>query len=194
MSRTESTMLKLGTLAPDFALPEPATGKIIRLSDFNTNKALLVIFMCNHCPYVLHLHKQLNDLIAEYQSKGLAAVAINANDIENYPDDSPDKMVTLSKEMNYCFPYLFDEDQSVAKAYKAACTPDFFLFDSDLKLAYRGQFDDSRPSNNNTITGSDMRSAFDAVLAMEAISENIQKPSMGCNIKWKADNAPDYFT
>ena len=193
MSRTESTMLALGTAAPDFSLPEPATGKTISLSDVAGNKALLVTFMCNHCPYVLHLHQQLNDLIAEYQPKGLNAVAINANDVENYPADSPDKMVTLSKEMNYCFPYLFDEDQSVAKAYKAACTPDFFLFDSDLKLAYRGQFDSSRPGNNTAITGSDMRAAFDAVLSGNTIMESSQHPSMGCNIKWKADNAPDYF-
>ncbi len=193
MSRTESTMLALGTAAPDFSLPEPATGKTISLSDVAGNKALLVTFMCNHCPYVLHLHQQLNDLIAEYQPKGLNAVAINANDVENYPADSPDKMVTLSKEMNYCFPYLFDEDQSVAKAYKAACTPDFFLFDSDLKLAYRGQFDSSRPGNNTAITGSDMRAAFNAVLSGNTIMESSQHPSMGCNIKWKADNAPDYF-
>ena len=193
MSRTESTMLELGTLAPDFALPEPTTGKTIRLSDFNANKALLVIFMCNHCPYVLHLHKQLNDLIAEYRPKGLAAVAINSNDVENYPDDSPDKMVTLSQQMNYCFPYLFDENQSVAKEYKAACTPDFFLFDSKMKLAYRGQFDSSRPRNDEPVTGADMRAAFEAVLARNSIAEESQKPSMGCNIKWKIDNAPDYY-
>lgn len=194
MSRTESTMLALGTPAPDFSLPEPATGKNITLADFSGNKALLVIFMCNHCPYVLHIHQQLNDLIAEYKSSGLAAVAINANDVANYPDDSPDKMIALSKEMNYCFPYLFDEDQSVAKAYKAACTPDFFLFDSNMKLAYRGQFDASRPRNDEPVTGADMRAAFDAVLSNNPIAEEQQKPSMGCNIKWKANNAPDYFS
>jgi len=193
MSRTESTMLELGTLAPDFTLPEPATDKTISLSDLSGNKALLVFFICNHCPYVLHIHEQLNALIAEYQPKGLAAVAINANDVANYPADSPDKMVTLSKEMNYCFPYLFDEDQSVAKAYKAACTPDFFLFDSEMKLAYRGQFDDSRPRNEAEITGSDMRAAFKAVLAGSTIAESDQQPSMGCNIKWREGNAPDYF-
>ncbi|MCK4743118.1 MAG: thioredoxin family protein [Sulfuriflexus sp.] len=193
MSRTESTMLELGTPAPDFSLPEPATGNNMSLSDLSGNKALLVIFMCNHCPYVLHIHKELNDLIREYQPQGLSAVAINSNDVENYSDDSPEKMITLSKEMDYSFPYLFDEDQSVAKAYMAACTPDFFLFDSDMKLAYRGQFDSSRPRNDDAITGADMRAAFEAVLAGKTIAEEIQKPSMGCNIKWKVDNAPDYF-
>ena len=193
MSRTESTMLELGTAAPDFSLPQPSTGNTVSLANFTCNQALLVIFMCNHCPYVLHIHKQLNDLIREYQSKGLAAVAINANDVANYPDDSPEKMITLSQEMDYCFPYLFDEDQSVAKAYKAACTPDFFLFDSEMKLAYRGQFDSSRPSNDDAVTGADMRAAFEAILAGNVIAEDAQKPSMGCNIKWKDGNSPDYF-
>jgi len=193
MARTESTMLELGTPAPDFSLPEPATGNTFSLSNFTGNEALLVIFMCNHCPYVLHIHEQLNELIREYQPKGLAAVAINANDVENYPDDSPEKMASLSKEMDYCFPYLFDEDQSVAKAYKAACTPDFFLFDSEMKLAYRGQFDDSRPRNDYAVTGADMRAAFEAILAGNEISEASQKPSMGCNVKWKEGNAPNYF-
>lgn len=194
MSRTESTMLELGIAAPDFLLPQPSTGNTVSLANFTCNQALLVIFMCNHCPYVLHIHKELNDLIREFQSKGLAAVAINANDVANYPDDSPEKMITLSQEMDYCFPYLFDEDQSVAKAYKAACTPDFFLFDSEMKLAYRGQFDSSRPGNDDAVTGADMRAAFEAVLAGNVIAEDIQKPSMGCNIKWKVDNAPDYFS
>jgi len=193
MSRTESTMLPLGTRAPDFSLPEPATGKMVSLSDFTDSKALLVIFMCNHCPYVLHIHEQMNQLIAEYKSKGLNAVAINANDVENYPDDSPEKMARLYNEMNYNFPYLFDEAQSIAKAYKAACTPDFFLFDSEMKLCYRGQFDSSRPRNDVPVTGNDMRSAFDAVLNSNPIPEETQQPSMGCNIKWKTDNAPDYF-
>jgi len=194
MSRTESTMLELGTHAPDFSLPAPASGKTYSLSSFSEAQALLVIFMCNHCPYVLHIHQQLNELIREYQPKGLSAVAINANDIENYPDDSPDKMINLSKKMDYCFPYLFDEDQSIAKAYKAACTPDFFLFNRDMELAYRGQFDDSRPRNNAAVTGADMRAAIDAVLAGNNIEETLQKPSMGCNIKWKPDNAPAYFS
>jgi peroxiredoxin len=193
MVRTESTMLELGTTAPDFSLPEPASGKTFSLANFTCNEALLVVFMCNHCPYVLHIHKQLNELIREYQPRGLAAVAINANDVANYPDDSPEKMIELAKEMNYCFPYLFDEDQSVAKAYKAACTPDFFLFDRDMKLAYRGQFDASRPKNDQPVTGADMRAAFEAVLAGQAIPEDQQLPSMGCNIKWKAGNEPAYF-
>jgi len=193
MSRTESTMLELGTPAPDFSLPQPSTGNTVSLADFASNQALLVIFMCNHCPYVLHIHQQLNGLIHEYQAKGLAAVAINANDVTNYPDDSPEKMIKLSEEMDYCFPYLFDEDQSVAKAYKAACTPDFFLFNSNMKLAYRGQFDAARPRNNSPVTGADMRAAFDAVLTGKSIPEAEQHPSMGCNIKWQPDNAPDYF-
>lgn len=194
MSRTESTMLALGTSAPNFSLPEPLTGKTMSLSDFADNKALLVIFMCNHCPYVLHIHQQLNNLISDYQPKGLASVAINANDVENYPDDSPEKMLKLSQEMDYCFPYLFDEDQSIAKAYKAACTPDFFLFDSNMNLAYRGQFDESRPRNDIEVTGADMRAAFEIVLAGKIPAEAEQKPSMGCNIKWKKDTAPDYFS
>lgn len=193
MARTESTMLALGTPAPDFSLPAPATGNTYSLANFTCNDALLVIFMCNHCPYVLHIHKQLNALIREYQAKGLAAVAINANDVANYPADSPDKMTELAQEMDYCFPYLFDEDQSVARAYKAACTPDFFLFDKEMRLAYRGQFDGSRPGNDLPVTGTDMRAALDAVLAGTSIPEDRQLPSMGCNIKWKAGNEPAYF-
>jgi peroxiredoxin len=186
-------MLTLGTPAPDFSLPEPASGKTLSLASFTGNQALLVVFMCNHCPYVLHIHQQLNEMIREYQPRGLAAVAINANDIANYPDDSPEKMTALAKEMDYCFPYLFDADQSVAKAYKAACTPDFFLFDSDMRLAYRGQFDASRPGNDQPVTGADMRAAIEAVLAGQSIPEDQQLPSMGCNIKWKEGNSPDYF-
>ncbi|WP_126452674.1 thioredoxin family protein [Sulfuriflexus mobilis] len=193
MARTESTMLALGTPAPDFSLPEPASGKTFSLANFTCNEALLVIFMCNHCPYVLHLHKQLNDLIREYQPRGLAAVAINANDVANYPDDSPEKMVEVTRTMDYCFPYLFDEDQSVAKAYRAACTPDFFLFDGEMRLAYRGQFDASRPNNGQPVTGKDMRAAIEAVLTGRSIPEDAQVPSMGCNIKWKGGNEPDYF-
>ncbi len=193
MVRTESTMLPLGTPAPDFCLPDPVSGNTFSLANFTCNKALLVIFMCNHCPYVLHIHKQLNELIREYQPKGLAAVAINANDVENYPDDSPEKMIHMWKENNYCFPYLFDEDQSVAQAYMAACTPDFFLFDENMQLAYRGQFDGSRPKNDVPVTGADMRAAFEAVLSGQSISEEHQLPSMGCNIKWKDGNAPAYF-
>lgn len=193
MVLTESTMLALGTPAPDFSLPEPLSSKTLSLANFAHNKALLVVFMCNHCPYVLHIHKQLNDLIREYQPKGLAAVAINANDVANYPDDSPEKMAELAREMDYCFPYLFDENQTVAKTYKAACTPDFFLFDGNMELAYRGQFDGARPNNGVPVTGSDMRAAFDAVLAGEPVPEDQQRPSMGCNIKWKAGKESSYF-
>lgn len=192
MSRTESTMLELGTSAPDFSLPEPLSGKTLGLADFSGSQALLVIFMCNHCPYVLHINQQLNALIREYQPNGLAAVAINANDVANYPDDSPEKMAEAAKQLDYCFPYLFDEDQTVAKAYKAACTPDFFLFDKEMQLVYRGQFDSSRPKNDAPVDGADMRAAFEAVLAGKSIPEGDQKPSMGCSIKWKDNNAPDY--
>lgn len=193
MALTESTMLALGTPAPDFSLPEPLTGTTLSLADFSHSQALLVVFMCNHCPYVLHIHQQLNELVREYLPKGLAAVAINANDVANYPDDSPEKMAALARQMDYCFPYLFDAEQAIAKAYMAACTPDFFLFDSAMKLVYRGQFDDARPGNGLPVTGSDMRAAFDAVLAGESIPEAQQQPSMGCNIKWKAGKEPAYF-
>ncbi|MGD8513976.1 MAG: thioredoxin family protein [Granulosicoccaceae bacterium] len=193
MVRTESTMLELGTPAPDFSLPEPATGKKVSLSDFAGCKALLVIFMCNHCPYVKHLNGPLNQLIDEYRDRGLAAVAINANDVANYPDDSPEKMIEEVQNMAYRFPYLYDESQQVAQAYKAACTPDFFLFDADMQLAYRGQFDASRPGNDIPVTGEDMRHAIDTVLAGSTIPEEQQQPSMGCNIKWKEGNSPEYF-
>ncbi|MDH5593987.1 MAG: thioredoxin family protein [Gammaproteobacteria bacterium] len=193
MVRTESTMLELGTKAPDFSLHEPASGNTVSLSDFEGAKALLVVFMCNHCPYVKHLNKPLADMIKQYESQGLKAVAINANDVDNYPDDSPDKMIDEVNNLGYSFPYLYDESQSVAKAYKAACTPDFFIFDDKQQLAYRGQFDDSRPKNDKPLTGDDMRNAIETILAGKSIPEEEQKPSMGCNIKWKAGNEPDYF-
>jgi len=194
MVQTESTMLALGTPAPDFSLPEPATGKTWSLADVTGNQAFLVTFMCNHCPYVLHLHKQLNALIREYQPQGLAAVGINANDVASYPADSPEKMAELAADMDYCFPYLFDAEQTVARSYKAACTPDFFLFDKDMKLAYRGQFDNSRPGNGQPVTGADMRTAIEVVLAGGDIPAEAQSPSMGCNIKWKPGNEPAYFS
>lgn len=193
MVRTESTMLALGTKAPDFSLPEPATGSTVSLDNFQDARALLIIFMCNHCPYVKHLNKPLAELIKQYEDKGLQAVAINANDVDNYPDDSPEKMITEVKNIGYSFPYLYDATQETAKAYKAACTPDFFLFDANQQLAYRGQFDGSRPKNDIPLTGDDMRSAVELVLAGTPIPENEQKPSMGCNIKWKAGNEPSYF-
>ncbi len=191
MARTPSTMLALGTAAPDFALLEPATGKTISLKDFQ-GKPLLVAFICNHCPYVLHIQTVFARMAEEYQAKGIAVVAINANDVANYPDDSPEKMVQQVNDVPYTFPYLFDATQQVAKAYQAACTPDFFLFDADHKLYYRGQFDDARPRSDVPVTGKDMRAAMDSLLAGMAAPEN-QVASLGCNIKWKAGNEPEYF-
>ena len=193
MALTPSTMLDLGTAAPDFRLPD-TTGKTISLADFEGAPATLVMFICNHCPYVIHLRSELAKFAREYQSKGVAIIAINSNDAASYPADSPEKMKEEARLAGYTFPYLFDETQQVAKAYRAACTPDFFLFDQNLKLVYRGQFDDSRPrvANPAPITGKDLRSAIDAVLAGKPVMSE-QKPSMGCNIKWKAGNEPDYF-
>ena len=191
MALTPSTMLDLGTPAPEFQLPD-TTGQTVSLADFKDAKALLVIFMCNHCPYVIHIREALAKFTEEYQAKGLAVVGISSNDVANYPDDSPEKMVEEAKSAGYTFPYLYDESQEVAKAYRAACTPDFFLFDADKKLVYRGQFDDSRPKSEIPVTGKDLRAAADAVLAGQPVPQD-QKPSMGCNIKWKPGNAPDYF-
>ncbi len=191
MSRTPSTMLALGTSAPEFCLPD-VNGKTVSLSDFDESPALLVVFMCNHCPFVKHLKTELAQLIRELQPKGLAAVGINSNDYANYPDDTPELMAVDAQNFNYSFPYLVDENQEVAKAYRAACTPDFFLFDRNRKLVYRGQMDDSRPGNELPVTGSDLRTAIESVLSGKDISEH-QKPSIGCNIKWKAGNEPDYF-
>ncbi len=191
MARTQSTMLELGTPAPPFRLPD-TEGRWRTLDDFKSAPALLVIFMCNHCPYVKHLRGALADFAREYQAKGLAIVGINANDATNYPDDSPEKMVAEAAEAGYRFPYLYDESQAVAKAYRAACTPDFFLFDDQRKLVYRGQFDDSRPGNGVPITGKDLRAAVDALLAGQAVNGE-QTPSLGCNIKWKPGEEPDYF-
>jgi peroxiredoxin len=191
MALTPSTMLPLGTPAPDFALPD-AQGRTHRLSDFADAPALLVIFMCNHCPYVKHVRSALADLAREYQQKGIAVVGINSNDVANYPDDSPEKMIEEIKSAGYTFPYLVDESQAVAKAYKAACTPDFYVFDRERKLVYRGQMDDSRPGNDQPLDGHDLRSALDAVLAGEPVPAE-QTPSIGCNIKWKPGNEPEYF-
>jgi peroxiredoxin len=191
MVATESTMLSLGTTAPQFQLPDP-DGNVVSLEDIKVAKALLVIFICNHCPFVKHIRQGLSAFGREYGNRGLAIVAINSNDVENYPDDSPAKMKDEALEAGYTFPYLYDETQEVAKSYRAACTPDFFLFDAERQLVYRGQFDDSRPSNALPVTGDDLRAAADAVLAGQLVPEG-QKPSIGCNIKWKAGNAPDYF-
>ncbi|MEE8155868.1 MAG: thioredoxin family protein [Phycisphaerales bacterium] len=191
MVQTLSTMLPLGTSAPQFSLPDP-DGKIISLSDFKGAPALVVVFMCNHCPFVKHVAPGLADLAREYQDKGVAVVGINPNDVANYPDDSPQKMSEASKEYGYTFPYLLDESQEVAKAYRAACTPDFFVFDADRQLVYRGQMDDSRPSLDLPVSGADLRAALNAVLDGRTVTTE-QKPSVGCNIKWKPGNEPDYL-
>ena len=188
MARTPSTMLDLGTAAPHFSLLEPATGKMISLDDY-MGKPLLIVFMCNHCPYVIHLRDELIQFTKEYHTKGLITLAINANDVTNYPDDSPEKMAHDVERFNYSFPYLFDESQEVAKSYQAACTPDFFLFDQQHHLFYRGQFDDSRPNNGVPVTAADMRFAAEQLLAGKPFPTE-QKPSLGCNIKWKAGNEP----
>ena len=192
MVQTLSTMLLLGTSAPQFSLPDP-DGKIVSLSDFDGAPALVVVFMCNHCPFVKHVAPGLADLAREYQDKGVAVVGVNPNDIANYPDDSPQKMAEASKEYGYTFPYLLDESQAVAKAYRAACTPDFFVFDGDRQLVYRGQMDDSRPSLDLPVTGADLRAALDAVLDGRSVAAE-QKPSVGCNIKWKPGNEPQYLS
>lgn len=191
MALTPSTMLSLGTTAPDFKLPD-TNGKTVSLADFKGKPALLVLFICNHCPYVKHLRTGLAQLAREYLPKQVAIVGINSNDVENYPEDSPAKMKEEVKSAGYTFPYLYDESQAVAKAYRAACTPDIYLFDRNQKLVYRGQFDDSRPGNGVPVTGKDLRAALDALLTSKPVSPN-QKASMGCNIKWKAGNEPDYF-
>ena len=191
MVSVNSTMLELGTEAPDFELPD-ATGTIWRRDDFADASALLVAFICNHCPYVKHIGRELGLLTQRWMQQGVAAVGINSNDIEGYPDDAPDKMVRTARQYGWDFPYLVDEDQSVAHAYRAACTPDFFLFDRDRHLFYRGQFDESRPRNDVAITGRDLNEAVRAALAGDA-PPNDQWPSIGCNIKWKAGNEPDYF-
>jgi peroxiredoxin len=191
MVRTPSTMLPIGTEAPDFSLVN-VDGRTVSLGDFDDAPALLVVFMCNHCPFVKHLADSLAQFANEYIPKGLAVVGISSNDVANHPADSPEQMVREAEERGYQFPYLYDETQEVAKAYQAACTPDFFLFDKDRRLVYRGQFDDSRPDSGIPITGKDLRAAVDAVLAGKKPSEK-QLPSIGCNIKWIAGNEPDYF-
>jgi len=190
MALTPSTMLPLDTPAPDFKLPNP-DGKIVSLADFQAQTALLVVFMCNHCPYVVHLRARLAQLAREYAAKNVGIAGINSNDVENYPSDSPVMMKNEVNAIGYTFPYLYDESQAVAKAYRAACTPDFFLFDQNRKLVYRGQFDDSRPGNGIPVTGKDLRAALNAMLAGKPVPEK-QKPSLGCNIKWKPGNEPDY--
>lgn len=190
MALIESTMLPLGTPAPDFSLPEPASGKTVSRDDFAAAPALLVMFICNHCPYVRLIREELALFGREYADSGLAMVAINANDAESHPADAPARMMEEVARHGYVFPYLHDESQQVARAYGAVCTPDFFLFDGDRRLVYRGQFDSARPGNGVPVTGQDLRDAVEAVLAGRAVDVE-QKPSIGCNIKWKAGNAPD---
>ncbi len=192
MVMVPSTMLALGTVAPGFSLPEPATGRTVSLSDFADAPALLVVVLSNHCPFVKHIADGLAAFAREYGERGVAIVAINANDVAKYPADSPARMVEEVEKRAYGFPYLFDESQEVAKAYEAACTPDFFLFDGERRLVYRGQFDASRPSLDVPVTGADVRAACDAVLGGRAPSTE-QIPSVGCNIKWKEGNAPAWF-
>ncbi|HUV63968.1 MAG TPA: thioredoxin family protein [Sedimentisphaerales bacterium] len=190
MAVTASTMLTLGTSAPDFSLPD-TEGNLVSVEDFKDAPALLVIFLCNHCPFVKHVVDGLVGLVKVYQAKGVAVVGINSNDVEDYPEDRPEMMAKLAEEKGFTFPYLYDETQDVAKAYHAACTPDFFLFNKQRKLVYRGQMDDSRPGNNIPVTGTDLRAALDAVLEGKPVPAK-QKPSMGCNIKWKQGAEPEY--
>jgi peroxiredoxin len=191
MVSVPSTMLELGTLAPDFSLPD-TDGRTVSPGDFQDAKALLVMFICNHCPYVKHVQHELVRVARDYGPRGLAAVAISANDAEKYPDDAPAKMQEEKARVGYPFPYLYDETQAVAKAYRAACTPDFFLFDAERRLVYRGQLDGSRPKNAAPVTGKDLRAALDAVLAGRPVPPE-QIPSVGCNIKWKPGNEPTWF-
>jgi peroxiredoxin len=190
MALTPSAMLPLGTAAPGFHLDD-TDGRTVSLDDFNGAPALLVIFLCNHCPYVKHVASELARLCREYQARGVGVVGISSNDVKTYPDDSPAMMAREKAQVGYTFPYLYDESQSVARAYQAACTPDFFVFDKSQKLAYRGQMDGSRPGNSIPVTGNDLRAALDAVLAGKTPADH-QRPSMGCNIKWKPGNEPSY--
>ncbi len=184
MAFTESNMILLGTQAPYFELPDTVSGKILSLDDLVSDQATVIMFLCNHCPYVIHVNAEIIRLSKEYKAKGVAFIAISSNDVDKYPEDGPDKMREVATQLGYPFPYLYDETQEVARAYDAACTPDFYVFDGDLKLAYRGRLDDSRPKNSNPLTGRDLRAALDAVLLGRYPNE-IQYPSAGCNIKWK---------
>ncbi|WP_041780780.1 thioredoxin family protein [Allocoleopsis franciscana] len=184
MALTPSTMLPLGTTAPNFQLSDVVSGKTISLDTFTGKQALLVMFICRHCPFVKHVQAELAKIGQDYVNANVGIVAISANDAENYPDDAPEKLKQMANELGFTFPFCYDESQETAKAYTAACTPDFFLFDGDRQLVYRGQLDDSRPSNNKPVTGQDLRSALDAVLASQPVNLD-QKPSIGCNIKWK---------
>ncbi|MCC6281122.1 MAG: thioredoxin family protein [Saprospiraceae bacterium] len=186
MAYTESNMIPLGTVAPDFALPDPATGRMLRLSDVPAGRATVVMFLCNHCPYVLYVNPEIVRVVSDYQPRGVAFIGINSNDADNYPEDGPDKMPEHARATGYTFPYLYDETQAVARAYDAACTPDFYVFDEQRKLVYRGQLDPSRPKRNPIpSTGEDLRAALDAVLSNQPVA-TMQRASGGCNIKWKS--------
>ncbi|HBE16401.1 MAG TPA: thioredoxin family protein [Cyanobacteria bacterium UBA11149] len=191
MALTPSTMLPLGTKAPDFQLPDTVSGKTISLDTFADKKGLLVIFMCRHCPFVKHIQGELGKIGKDYGESNLGIIAISANDAANYPEDAPHLLKDMAVDLGFTFPFCYDESQETAKAYTAACTPDFFLFDANRELVYRGQLDDSRPSNNQAITGKDLRLAIDALLADNPVHSD-QKPSIGCNIKWKPGNSPNY--
>lgn len=191
MALTPSTMHALGTLAPNFNLQDVISGNMVSLDNFKNKKALMVMFICRHCPYVQHVKEEIAKIGQDYKEKDIGIIAISANDVNSYPEDSPQSLKEMARELNFSFPYLYDKSQEIAKAYTAACTPDFFLFDKERKLAYRGQLDDSRPGNNLPITGKDLREAIDAVLEDKPVDFN-QKPSIGCNIKWKPGNEPSY--
>jgi peroxiredoxin len=184
MAATPSVMIPLGSTAPDFTLPDTVSGKNKSLTDLKGRAGTLIMFICNHCPYVKHLNQEIVSIANTYQPKGINVIAISSNDVAQYPDDGPESMTVVAKQLGYNFPYLYDESQEVAKAYDAACTPDFYLYDKDLKLFYRGQLDDSRPKNTSPVTGKDMRNALDALIAGKGPIED-QRPSIGCNIKWK---------
>jgi len=192
LAATESTMLALGTPAPDFDLPEP-NGKRVRLADLSSAEGLVVAFICNHCPFVKLIREGIAEFARDYANRNVAMVAINANDFDTYSGDAPDRMQEEIDKFGYCFPYVYDESQEVAKAYRAACTPEFYLFDADRKLVYRGRFDAASPGNGEPVTGDELRRATDALLA-GATPEPDQKPGIGCNIKWKPGNSPDYFS
>lgn len=192
MARAASTMLPLGTKAPDFQLPDVVSGKKITLDSFAGKRGLLVMFICRHCPFVKHVQKELAQIGKDYANKDLGMVAISANDAANYPNDAPDSLKEMAQELGFTFPLCYDESQETTQAYTAACTPDFFLFDEKQQLVYRGQLDESRPSNDLPVTGKDLRAALEALLSGEAINSD-QKPSIGCNIKWKQGNEPAYF-
>ncbi len=193
MVATASVMLALGTRAPQFELPDVVSGKTVSPETFKDAKGLLVMFISRHCPYVQHVKEELARIGRDYAGRGLGIVAVSANDVANYPDDAPERLREMAEQLGFTFPVCYDDSQSAARAYSAACTPDFFLFDSGRRLAYRGQLDESRPGNDRTVTGRDLRGAIDAVLHGRPVPED-QKPSLGCNIKWKPGNEPDYFT